>query len=110
VVSTPGPGPIMDEPRLFTAAQRRAIARSREARRIKLAPLHAEIEAAIADVGWRRARPVIQSVLEPLHVAGRRGRWWERVGVRAGSRILAELREMPCQGRLPFGPSGRRPK
>lgn len=55
----PGPGSIVDEPRQFTEAQRRAIARSREARLVRLAPLHAEIEAAVVDVGWRRAKRVI---------------------------------------------------
>jgi hypothetical protein len=89
-----------------TLAERRAvaIARARERRDRELVPLRAEVAEAIAAVGWRRARPVVASVLGPRwHVGGPRGTWWEHVGKRSGARILARLRALPVQGRLPFG-------
>jgi len=69
-----------------THAERRAfaIAQARERMRVELAPLRAEVAAAIAGVRWRRAKPVVVAVLAPVPVRGRNGAWWERVGVRAG--------------------------
>jgi hypothetical protein len=81
-----------------------AVARAMERRRAELTPLGSEIAAAIARVGWRRARPVIVSVLAPVPVSGPHGAWWERVGKRSGTRIPAGLRALSVQGRLDLRP------
>jgi len=82
--------------------QRRAIARSRERRRAELAPLRQQVARAVAEVGWARAKPVVVAAMGPVKVAGPRGVWAERMGKRAGARILAELRSFPVQGSLPL--------
>ena len=79
-----------------------AIARSRERRADELAPLVAEVDRAVAEVGWRRARPVVEAAMTPVRVTGSRGRWRHRVGKRSGGRILAALSALPAQGRLDF--------
>ena len=87
----------------YTALERRsyAIARSAEHRDHELAPLRAEVARAIAEVGWSRARPVVEAVLGPMvRVTGPRGAWRHRVGKRAGARIVAGLGALPVQGRL----------
>ena len=90
----------------LTAAQRRysAIVKSRAVRAEQLAPLRAEIAAALAEVGWARAKPVVAAALAPRwHVGGARGPWWDHVGVRSGRRILTGLQAMPRQQRLALG-------
>ena len=78
-----------------------AIVQARARRAKQLAPLRAEVAAAIAEVGWSRAKPVVTKALGPRwHVGGARGPWIEHVGTRAGTRILAGLRALPVQGRL----------
>jgi hypothetical protein len=84
-----------------TLIQRQAIACAQARRDRDLAPLRTEVAAAIAAVGWRRAKPLVAAALGPRwHVDGPRGPWWEHVGKRSGARILAGLRALPVQGRL----------
>lgn len=90
----------------------RAIARSRQRRADELAPLLAEVDRAVAEVGWLRARPVVVGVMAPVPVTGPRGAWRRRLGKRTGARLLAELTALPVQVRLPLGfehPSHPRP-
>lgn len=87
----------------ITAAERRvyAIARSRERRAAELAPIVAEIDRLVAEVGWRRARPVVEAAIGPLvRVTGPRGAWRHRVGKRTGARIVAGLVALPVQERF----------
>jgi hypothetical protein len=91
--------------RILTAAGKRnyAIAKTKERRDAELAPLRAEVAAAIAEVGWTRARPVVETVLGPgVRVSGpsSRAAWWHKVGKRSGARILAELAALPVQQRF----------
>ena len=79
--------------------QRAAIARGRERRRVELLPLRTEVAEAIEAVGWRRARPVVESVLGTVPVTGPHGAWWGKVGKRAGAAILAGLAALPAQPR-----------
>ncbi len=95
----------MTPARSLTAHERRryAIVKSAERRATALAPLRAEVERAVCEVGWRQARPVVEAVLGPgVRVCGPRGRWRSRVGKRTGARLLAELAALPVQGRLPL--------
>ena len=87
-----------------TALERRAhaIAEARERRDRELAPLRAEVDRVVSEVGWTRARPVVEAAMAPLRVTGPRGAWRHRVGKRAGGRILAGLRALPVQERLDF--------
>lgn len=89
----------------LTAHERRqrAIARSRERREHELAPLRSEVDRAVAEVGWRQARPIVEAVMAPVRVTGPRGVWRSRVGKRTGARILAGLRALPVQGHLNLG-------
>lgn len=83
--------------------RRYAIARSAERRDRELAPLRAEVARAVAEVGWSRARPVVEATFGPrVRVSGPRGAWRSRVGKRAGARLLAGLRGMPVQEHLPL--------
>ncbi len=94
-----------------TAAERRraAIAHARARRDHDLAPLRAEVRAAIEAVGWPRAKPLVAQALAPRwHVGGPRGPWWGPVGKRAGARILADLGALPAQGRLALSQPRRR--
>lgn len=92
-----------------TALERRAhaIAKSRERRDRELAPLRAEVDRLVEEVGWRQARPVVEAVMAPLRVTGPRGAWRHRMGERAGIRLLAGLRALPAQGRLTLRPRRR---
>lgn len=89
-----------------TALERRAhaIAEARECRAAELAPLRAQVDALVSEVGWTRARPVVEAVMAPLRVTGLRGAWRHRVGKRNGARLLAALRALPVQGRLTLPP------
>ena len=83
--------------------RRRAIARSRDRRAAELAPLLAEVDRLVAEVGWSRARPVVREVLGPHVLVSRpTGRWRAKVGKRAGARIVAALTTLPVQERLPL--------
>ena len=92
---------------LLTTEQRRAhaIARSRERRAAELAPLRAEVDRLVEEVGWRQARPVVEAVMAPLRVTGPRGAWRHRMGKRSGARLRADLAVLPVQGRLDLGNS-----
>lgn len=79
--------------------QEHAIAVATVARRDELAPLRLEVSQAIDAIGWRKARPIVESVL-CLHASGPRGGWWAAVGKRAGAKLLsalAEAKESPRQ-------------
>jgi hypothetical protein len=80
--------------------RQRAIARSRERRAADLAPLRAEVDRLVSEVGWERARPIVEAVMAPVRVSGPRGVWRSRVGKRTGRRILAELAALPVQERF----------
>ena len=87
----------------LTAHERRsyAIARSRERRAAELAPLLAEIDRLVSEVGWSRARPVVREVLGSHVLVSRpAGKWRAKVGKRAGARIVAALSALPIQERL----------
>ena len=88
---------------VLTAHERRsyAIARSRERRTAELAPLLAEIDRLVSEVGWSRARPIVREVLGSHVLVSRpAGRWRAKVGKRAGARIVAALTALPVQERL----------
>ncbi|HVC14459.1 MAG TPA: hypothetical protein VND62_06330 [Acidimicrobiales bacterium] len=89
---------------LLTGDQRKryAIARTRERRADELAPLLAQVDRSVAEVGWRRARAVVADAMAPVRVTGPRGAWRRRMGKRTGARILAGLSTLPVQGRLPL--------
>ena len=93
--------------RTLTAHERRryAIAEARERRERELAPLRAEVDRLVSEVGWRQARPIVEAVMVPLglRVTGPRGAWRSRVGKRSGARLLAGLRALPVQGHLNLG-------
>jgi hypothetical protein len=96
-----------------TQAERQAFARARarERRAIELAPLRSEIAHAIEEVGWRRAKPVVATVLAPRwHVGGPKGQWWEHVGKRSGARILAGLKSLPVQSHFDLSTTASQPK
>ncbi len=79
--------------------QRYAIGKARERRAAELAPLVAEVERLVSEVGWRRARPVVEAAMAPVRVTGPRG---HRVGKRTGARLVAALAALPVQQRFPF--------
>ena len=56
----------------LTAHERRryAIVKARERRAVVLAPVLAEINRLVAEVGWPQARPVAAAVMAPVRVAG----------------------------------------
>jgi hypothetical protein len=89
---------------VVTAAQRQrhAIVKARARREHELAPLRAEVGRLVAEVGWERARPIVEAVMAPVRVSGPRGVWRSRVGKRTGRRILAELAALPVQEHLDF--------
>ena len=93
--------------RTLLARRSYAIARSRERRADELAPLVAEVDRPVAEVGWRRARPVVEAAMAPVRVTGPRGAWRHRVGKRCGGRIVAGLAALPAQGRLPLSQPSR---
>ena len=74
--------------RTLTAHERRryAIARSRQRRATELAPLVAEVDRLVSEVGWRQARPAVAAVMAPIRISGPRGAWRRRVGKRTGAR------------------------
>jgi hypothetical protein len=88
--------------RTLTAHERRryAIVKTRERRDRELAPLRAEVARAVAEVGWTRARPVVEATMAPVRVSGPRGVWRSRVGKRIGARILSALAALPVQERF----------
>lgn len=81
--------------------QRFAIDRDRHRARAERAVLVAEVDRAVAEVGWHQARPVVVSVLgASVPVTGPRGRWRGLLRKRTGARLLAALAVLPAQGRL----------
>jgi hypothetical protein len=89
-----------------TALERRAyaIARARERRSRELAPLRAEIDRLVQEVGWHQARPIVEAVMAPCQLSGPRGAWRARIGKRTGAALVAALGALPVQGRLALGP------
>lgn len=86
-----------------STAQRRAIAHARAERAERLAAMVAEVDTAVAAVGWHRARPCVVAVLGPhVPITGPRGRWRRLLRLRSGRRLLALLDQLPAQGRLAF--------
>jgi hypothetical protein len=72
---------------------------AQQKRAAQLAPLHAEIGAAIERLGWRRARPIVADVIGHA-TGGCHGSWRRKVGKRNGARLLARLQAEPVQGVL----------
>jgi len=64
----------------------------------------AQVDAAVAAVGWHQARSQVAAVLPGVPLSGPRGRWPHLLRKRSGRRILAELAALPVQGRLPLVP------
>lgn len=87
--------------------QQYAIARGRERRAVELAPLVAEVDRLVVEVGWHQARPLVEDVMAPVRVTGPRGRWRQRIGKRTGTRLVAALAALPAQQRLPLVPVSR---
>jgi hypothetical protein len=88
--------------------QRAAIAHARQERAVAQAALVAEVDAAIAAVGWHQARPLVVSVLgEHVPVSGPHGRWRHLLRKRNGAQLLGLLDQLPAQGALAVscGPS-----
>jgi hypothetical protein len=81
-----------------------AIARAKERSAAEHAALVAEVDAAVATVGWRLARPVVAAVLPGVVLCGPRGRWRRSLRKRSGRRLLAGLAALPIQGRLALAP------
>jgi hypothetical protein len=77
----------------------RAIRAARRRRTRELAPLHAQIAAAIEQIGWRTARPLVIAIVGHAH-GGRHGGWWHKVGKRNGTKLLAALHAVPLQPTL----------
>lgn len=92
---------------MISAHDRRhhAIAKARERRAAELAPVLAEIDRAVRSVGWAAARPVVVNAMSPVRVTAPRGVWRQRIGKRAGRRILAGLAGLPVQQRFPLAAS-----
>ena len=89
-----------------TSRQQQAIAHTRREQAAQRAELIAQVDAAVAEVGWSAARPVVVSVLGPgVPVSGARGRWRHLLRKRNGGRLLADLAALPVQERLRFGES-----
>ena len=85
-----------------------AIGKARERRAVELAPIRTEVDRLVAEVGWRRARPVLRGILGPHVLVSRpAGKWRARVGKRAGARIAAALSALPVQKRFPLSPPSR---
>jgi hypothetical protein len=87
--------------------QRTRVLEAMATRRDELAPLLEEIDAHIAEIGWRRAREVITETIYPselgasdLPVIAKHGPWRYRVGKRNGKRILEALAKLPVELRL----------
>ncbi|MDA8310236.1 MAG: hypothetical protein M0Z46_06420 [Actinomycetota bacterium] len=88
----------------LTAHERRryAIRKAGERRAEELAPVLAEVDRLVAEVGWATARPVVEAVMAPVRVTGPRGVWRHRVGKQTGGRLLAALGTLPVQCTLPL--------
>ncbi len=88
-----------------TASERRAyaIARARAERRATRAHIVAEVDRAVAAVGWRQARPVVAVMLPGAPISGPRGRWRGRLRKRNAAKLLDGLAALPAQSRLALG-------
>ena len=83
--------------------QSRAIAHARREQAATRAALVAEVDAAIALVGWDQARPHVRAILgATVPVSGPRGRWRGLLRVRSARRLLALLDQLPAQQHLPL--------
>ena len=71
-------------------AQEHAIAMVREAYRAEVLPIRQRVSDLIDQMGWRRARPIIEEVLG-THATSPRGGWWAGVDKRTGPRLVAAL-------------------
>lgn len=76
-----------------------AIAAATVARRDQLLPARLQVAEAIEQVGWRRARPVVEEVLG-VHAAGPHGGWWSKVGKRNSRALLLALGHKAEDGQL----------
>ena len=87
--------------------QSRAIAHARREQAATRAALVAEVDAAIALVGWDQARPHVVAVLgASVPLSGPRGRWRGLLRVRTTRRLLDQLDQLPAQPHLPlYSPS-----
>ena len=86
-----------------SAAQARAIAHARREQAATRAALVAEVDAAIALVGWDQARPHVVAVLgASVPLSGPRGRWRGLLRVRTTRHLLDLLDQLPAQPRLPL--------
>ncbi len=85
---------------------REKIADARDERRIELEPIRIEIDALITEIGWRKAKPVVEMVMG-VEIPRQRGSWWRLVGKRKAKALLIALKSIPAstpvheaQGRL----------
>ena len=90
--------------RSLAERQRFAIHRAKERSAVERAALVAQVDAAVAAVGWHRARPQVAAVLPGVPLSGPRGRWRRLLRKASGRRLLAELAALPVQGRLALRP------
>ncbi|MDA8380333.1 MAG: hypothetical protein M0020_05825 [Actinomycetota bacterium] len=95
--------------RTFTATERRAyaIARARAESRAIRAALVAEVDHAVAAVGWHQARPIVAAMLPKAPLSGPRGRWRGLLDKRSTARLLGALAALPAQGRFALGRSSQ---
>ena len=91
--------------RTYTATERRAyaIARARAESRATRAQIVAEVDRAVAAVGWRQARPVVAVMLPGAPLSGPRGRWRGLLRKRSAAKLLGALAALPAQRRLALG-------
>jgi hypothetical protein len=67
------------------------VARSTVKRREDLLPLRREIDSLISQLGWKRARPIVERYIGVPAGPSQRGAWWSRVGKRNGEQLRKEL-------------------
>lgn len=82
--------------------QREAIHRAEIARRAELEPLRAALDDLITSVGWRRAKPVLEGILDHP-IERQRGAWWREMGKRNLKKATAALTPLVAEtegGRL----------
>lgn len=68
------------------------IARSTVERRDDLLPLRRDIDTLISQLGWKTARPIVETYIGVPAGPSQRGAWWSRVGKRNGAHLLEALR------------------
>ena len=87
----PVPGPAGGQSGM--TAQEHAIAAARQAYRLEVLPLREQVSDLVDQVGWRRARPVVEEVLK-VHASGPRGGWWSKVTRRRAVELIAVLSQL----------------